>query len=175
MTPCGGIQTQVHANCVPVHSPCKFAGFGHHTKTLRRLVPHVCCDCGFRDRSQIVSQWRCSSFRHSQRVCSHRGGPCRLHQKAWTCHLMALTALRAPLEALRRGGMVVVLDDEDRENEGDLIMAADKVSSCLCYILPGLCEGNRPKGHSIHSWCTTIRTARTASSVFSHQFDHPVL
>ncbi|HEX7129782.1 MAG TPA: 3,4-dihydroxy-2-butanone-4-phosphate synthase [Rhodanobacteraceae bacterium] len=31
------------------------------------------------------------------------------------------------LEELRAGRMVVMLDDEDRENEGDLIMAADKV------------------------------------------------
>ena len=37
-------------------------------------------------------------------------------------------SIESALEALRRGEMVVVLDDEDRENEGDLIMAADKVS-----------------------------------------------
>lgn len=32
------------------------------------------------------------------------------------------------LEAIRRGGMVVVTDDADRENEGDLVMAADAVT-----------------------------------------------
>lgn len=32
------------------------------------------------------------------------------------------------LVALRNGEMVVVLDDEDRENEGDLVMAAEKVT-----------------------------------------------
>src|SRR5258708_13513458 len=31
------------------------------------------------------------------------------------------------LEDLRRGKMAVIMDDEDRENEGDLIMAADCV------------------------------------------------
>ncbi|MDX1555980.1 MAG: 3,4-dihydroxy-2-butanone-4-phosphate synthase, partial [Xanthomonadales bacterium] len=31
------------------------------------------------------------------------------------------------LEELRQGRMVVMMDDEDRENEGDLIMAASKV------------------------------------------------
>jgi len=31
------------------------------------------------------------------------------------------------VDAVRRGEMVVILDDEDRENEGDLIMAAEKV------------------------------------------------
>jgi 3,4-dihydroxy 2-butanone 4-phosphate synthase / GTP cyclohydrolase II len=32
------------------------------------------------------------------------------------------------IEAMKNGEMIVVLDDEDRENEGDLIMAADKVT-----------------------------------------------
>jgi 3,4-dihydroxy 2-butanone 4-phosphate synthase/GTP cyclohydrolase II len=33
-------------------------------------------------------------------------------------------SVEAAVEAIRRGGMIVVVDDEDRENEGDLIMAA---------------------------------------------------
>lgn len=32
------------------------------------------------------------------------------------------------IEEIKNGGMVVVLDDEDRENEGDLIIAAAKVT-----------------------------------------------
>ncbi|MCH7761673.1 bifunctional 3,4-dihydroxy-2-butanone-4-phosphate synthase/GTP cyclohydrolase II [candidate division TA06 bacterium] len=32
------------------------------------------------------------------------------------------------LKAIRRGKMIIVVDDEDRENEGDLVMAAEKVS-----------------------------------------------
>ncbi|MBI1910078.1 MAG: bifunctional 3,4-dihydroxy-2-butanone-4-phosphate synthase/GTP cyclohydrolase II [Deltaproteobacteria bacterium] len=32
------------------------------------------------------------------------------------------------LEAIRRGRMVILVDDEDRENEGDLAMAAEKVT-----------------------------------------------
>ena len=32
------------------------------------------------------------------------------------------------LEALRNGEIIVVVDDEDRENEGDFIIAADKVT-----------------------------------------------
>lgn len=32
------------------------------------------------------------------------------------------------VEQIRRGGMVVVVDDADRENEGDLVLAANKVS-----------------------------------------------
>ncbi len=32
------------------------------------------------------------------------------------------------INAIRRGGMVVLVDDEDRENEGDLVIAADAVT-----------------------------------------------
>ncbi|MGY4706476.1 bifunctional 3,4-dihydroxy-2-butanone-4-phosphate synthase/GTP cyclohydrolase II [Candidatus Bipolaricaulota sp. J31] len=37
---------------------------------------------------------------------------------------MNFSTVEEALEAIRRGRMVVVVDDEDRENEGDLIMAA---------------------------------------------------
>jgi 3,4-dihydroxy 2-butanone 4-phosphate synthase/GTP cyclohydrolase II len=40
---------------------------------------------------------------------------------------MALNSTRELLDDIRDGRMVVVMDDEDRENEGDLIMAASKV------------------------------------------------
>jgi 3,4-dihydroxy 2-butanone 4-phosphate synthase / GTP cyclohydrolase II len=42
---------------------------------------------------------------------------------------MALATIEDALAQLRRGGMVVVVDDEDRENEGDLIMAAEDVTA----------------------------------------------
>ena len=32
------------------------------------------------------------------------------------------------IEEVRQGRIVVVVDDEDRENEGDLVMAADKAT-----------------------------------------------
>ncbi|MGC2168620.1 MAG: bifunctional 3,4-dihydroxy-2-butanone-4-phosphate synthase/GTP cyclohydrolase II [Acidimicrobiales bacterium] len=41
---------------------------------------------------------------------------------------MSLATIDEAVEQLRRGGMVVVVDDEDRENEGDLIMAAQDVT-----------------------------------------------
>jgi 3,4-dihydroxy 2-butanone 4-phosphate synthase/GTP cyclohydrolase II len=41
---------------------------------------------------------------------------------------MSLATIDEAVEQLRRGGMVVVVDDEDRENEGDLIMAAEDVT-----------------------------------------------
>ena len=42
---------------------------------------------------------------------------------------MALSSIEVAIEQLRRGGMIVVVDDEDRENEGDLIMAAEDVTA----------------------------------------------
>jgi 3,4-dihydroxy 2-butanone 4-phosphate synthase/GTP cyclohydrolase II len=40
----------------------------------------------------------------------------------------AIRRVERALEEIRKGRMVVVVDDEDRENEGDLVMAADKVT-----------------------------------------------
>ena len=37
-------------------------------------------------------------------------------------------AVARAIEAIRGGGMVILVDDEDRENEGDLVMAADMVT-----------------------------------------------
>lgn len=42
---------------------------------------------------------------------------------------MALDTIEDAIEAIRRGEQIVVVDDEDRENEGDLVMAAEKVTA----------------------------------------------
>lgn len=41
---------------------------------------------------------------------------------------MALSSVPDLIEAIRRGQMVILMDDEDRENEGDLIVAAEAVT-----------------------------------------------
>ena len=41
---------------------------------------------------------------------------------------MALSTIEEILEDYRNGKMVIITDDEDRENEGDLMMAADRVT-----------------------------------------------
>lgn len=41
---------------------------------------------------------------------------------------MALNTTEEIIEDLRQGRMVVIMDDEDRENEGDLLLAADMVT-----------------------------------------------
>ncbi len=41
---------------------------------------------------------------------------------------MAIATIEEALEAIRAGQIVIVTDDEDRENEGDLVLAAEKVT-----------------------------------------------
>jgi 3,4-dihydroxy 2-butanone 4-phosphate synthase / GTP cyclohydrolase II len=41
---------------------------------------------------------------------------------------MALNSIQEIIDDLRQGRMVVIMDDEDRENEGDLIIAADCIT-----------------------------------------------
>ena len=41
---------------------------------------------------------------------------------------MKFNTIEEAIEDIRRGKMLVVVDDEERENEGDLVMAAEKVS-----------------------------------------------
>ena len=41
---------------------------------------------------------------------------------------MKFNTIEETIEAIKNGEMVVIVDDEDRENEGDLVMAAEKVT-----------------------------------------------
>ena len=40
-----------------------------------------------------------------------------------------LDTIERALEVIGDGGMVVVVDDEDRENEGDLVLAAERATT----------------------------------------------
>ena len=42
---------------------------------------------------------------------------------------MKLRRVEKAIEEIRQGRMVIVADDEDRENEGDLVMAAEMVTA----------------------------------------------
>ena len=42
---------------------------------------------------------------------------------------MPINSIEEILEDFRRGKMVLIMDDEDRENEGDLIIAADCITA----------------------------------------------
>jgi 3,4-dihydroxy 2-butanone 4-phosphate synthase / GTP cyclohydrolase II len=41
---------------------------------------------------------------------------------------MTMSTIAEAIEQIRNGGIVIVVDDEDRENEGDLIMAAERAT-----------------------------------------------
>ena len=41
---------------------------------------------------------------------------------------MKLNSVRELIDDLRAGKMIILMDDEDRENEGDLVMAAEFVT-----------------------------------------------
>ena len=41
---------------------------------------------------------------------------------------MPFTQIERAIAAVGRGDLVIVVDDADRENEGDLIMAAERVT-----------------------------------------------
>ncbi len=41
---------------------------------------------------------------------------------------MALATIREAIEDIKAGKFVIIVDDEDRENEGDLAIAAEKVT-----------------------------------------------
>ena len=45
------------------------------------------------------------------------------NEKQWQ-----LSTIEEALETFRQGGIVIVVDDEDRENEGDFIVAAEKIT-----------------------------------------------
>jgi len=42
--------------------------------------------------------------------------------------MTAFATIDEAIEEIRQGRILVVVDDEDRENEGDLVMAADKAT-----------------------------------------------
>ena len=41
---------------------------------------------------------------------------------------MAISSIDDSLQDIREGKMVIIVDDEDRENEGDVMIAAEKVT-----------------------------------------------
>jgi 3,4-dihydroxy-2-butanone 4-phosphate synthase/GTP cyclohydrolase II len=60
------------------------------------------------------------------RDCHHSLQLANIHSMTETTSPIA--TVDATLDALRSGRMIVVVDDEDRENEGDLVIAADAIT-----------------------------------------------
>ena len=51
---------------------------------------------------------------------------------------MAISPTSEIIEELKRGRMVVIMDDEDRENEGDLLMAARRYVQKTSTLWPNM-------------------------------------
>lgn len=54
---------------------------------------------------------------------------------------MAIAAIEDAIEAISRGEMVVVVDDHDRENEGDIVVAADAIDSAAIAFMMNHARG----------------------------------
>lgn len=54
---------------------------------------------------------------------------------------MCIDKIEDAVSAIRRGEMVVVVDDEDRENEGDLVIATDAVSPASIAFMMNYARG----------------------------------
>lgn len=50
------------------------------------------------------------------------------HEALKSQHADVFATVEEAVDTIRKGGLIIVVDDEDRENEGDLIMAAEKVT-----------------------------------------------
>src|SRR4051794_33577245 len=91
---------------------------------------------------------------------------------------VALTTIDEALRRIRRGEMVLVVDDEDRENEGDLTMAAEWVTpDAVNFMLRwarGLvcmpCDASRLDELDIHPMLPPGRA--TCDTAFSVTIDH---
>ena len=61
------------------------------------------------------------------------------------------------LEDLKAGLMVIVVDDEDRENEGDLVMAASSVKSADINFMAKFGRGRKKSlTLAVHKKCQTL-------------------
>src|ERR1700677_3423733 len=89
--------------------------------------------CG---RIRAAKQYRKRTPSNESQITSHQSH----HSRSTVVYLMCIrgthmtdrkppfASVEEALEDIRAGRMIVLVDDEDRENEGDLAMAAEKVT-----------------------------------------------
>eukprot|EP00940_MAST-03C_sp_MAST-3C-sp2_P000177 g177.t1 len=100
---------------------------------------------------------------------------------------IVFSTIEEAVDVIKRGGMVIVMDDESRENEGDLIMAADAITAKQCAFiiryttgilcapmsakrakeldLPRMVKKNQdPNGTAFTVTCDSIRTTTGVSA-----------
>src|SRR5436309_248465 len=96
-------------------------------------------------RGEVCAPW--NVFRHRPRGAFH------MPSSTLTSRSASPSSPRAPahpslehrighaLEALRQGRAVVLLDDDERENEADLVVAAERLDEALMALLIRECSG----------------------------------
>ena len=55
---------------------------------------------------------------------------------------MPVSKIEDAIEDIRAGKMVIIVDDEDRENEGDLAMSAEKITPAAINFMATYGEGS---------------------------------
>ncbi len=73
---------------------------------------------------------------------------------------MPFSSIPEILDELRAGKMIVLVDDEDRENEGDLVMAAEKVTPAAINFMVTHARGAdlpAADGGAMRSSCSFMR------------------
>lgn len=82
------------------------------------------------------------------------------------------------IEDIRQGKMIIVVDDEDRENEGDFLMAADKVTPEAINIMVKYGRGlvcvpiTRQKAHELNLDYMVSEGADADEAAFTISIDH---
>ncbi len=79
----------------------------------------------------------------------------------------AFTDVPTAIEEIRAGRMIVVVDDEDRENEGDLTMAAEKITPEAINFMAKFGRGSDLPGHDTRTARLHAHRAHDARKHFS--------
>ena len=77
---------------------------------------------------------------------------------------MKLNSIEEAVEDFKKGEFVIVVDDEDRENEGDLIIAAEKITAeKVNFMLKNavVCSAHLSPSNAVKSWICPIRYRTT--------------
>jgi 3,4-dihydroxy-2-butanone 4-phosphate synthase/GTP cyclohydrolase II len=90
------------------------------------VVARLACEVVPTEHSLPYLRTKKERLGHALRL-DGRGRPAP-HVVARAIEADPFVSVEMALDELRRGRMVVVVDDQDRENEGDLVMAAEKVT-----------------------------------------------
>jgi 3,4-dihydroxy-2-butanone 4-phosphate synthase/GTP cyclohydrolase II len=104
------------------------------------VVERVDCEVSLNPHSSTYLQTKKEKMRHTLSLAGPEGAESVIHARSGrrsvpgngsnvvTREHFALASIEEAFRELRAGRMIVVVDDEDRENEGDLVMAAEMVT-----------------------------------------------